>query len=154
MLVKCSSCGSAVEKLPTNDVPEYGYHRYYCSKCIDEALSKQDVKRLCDSIFGYHVINTQLENGLKEISKLYTYSTICKYITTNQDELTLALSRTFNSERHKINYFIAIIKNHIADFAGDQDNEMKMNVAFEFYEPKYVPHKRKRSIAEFEGDMN
>lgn len=124
-------------------------------------ITKKDVMALIFNVFEYKVTNTLLSNKLGELAKIYTYESIYAYIEGNLDFLNrMITNRAYSDERHKINYFLVLIKNNIVDYLDvkkyeeeDYNQDYIKVIDFDFPEIKYKSTNKRRSLYEIEMEL-
>ena len=157
ILVKCRICGNKVERNDAYKVVVNGKNEYYCNEKefqnkFKDKFDKIKTINLINEIFGYEVINTEMRNELKEISKTHSYEKIYSYLYENKSMLERYMNKHFDSERGKIRYFLAIIKNNISDYVI-YDESYITNNEYEILDIKYKPKKKRRAMCDIEREL-
>jgi len=158
MQVYCKCHGKKIERANAFKVVLNGKNQYYCNE--QEYINIQNNKKIKDNtynlindVFGYKVINTAIYKEINELLLITDYKTICDFIIAKSQYLSNVLNKDFNSEYAKIRYFATIIKNGLKDFKTENKEEVIKQSNNEFYESKYKPKARKKSLLEYEeGD--
>lgn len=160
MNIKCKGCGCLIDRNTAYKVihtTKSGVKQnfYYCSvseylKIQEETNIKEKIKQVVYEIFNSVVTHTEIIKGLKELYSIYDYRKVYNYLYDNKNKLSdILCAKTFNSEFHKIKYFIAVVKNGMTEYK-EQKEEIKKEVLFEFHEIKYKPRPKRKTIKEWE----
>ena len=114
--VKCRACGKYVDKkLAYKFVNSSNRNEYYCTQ--KEYEDKQKEKELKDStyhlifdVFGCSISNSLFYKEMNELLIHHTMQEVHDIVKENLDQLTIIMSRNFNSNYGKIRYFFTVIE--------------------------------------------
>lgn len=157
MKVKCRGCGSLVEREKAYRRTVNGKNAYWCSeqeynRIEDKKKNGPRVISLVEDIFGHPIEDPELKKEKKKWNALADDEVILSYLRTNKEKLMKSMSKPFQSERNKIRYFSAIIKNSISEYIVPQEVVVDTCSDMEFYQPKQKPYQPRRGFAEIEED--
>ena len=140
---KCKYCG---KQLTTDIAWVYEYltddleikKKYYCNEDCYKAeekakLIQEDCFEKLDNLLGFKTkSNIYFRKLLKDITEVYDYEVLQKYLINESNNIELALGRIdFTSTNNKINYFMTILQNNIDNYKKVFEEQRIQEVAKE-----------------------
>lgn len=158
MNVKCQCCGNIIDRNVAFKVVVGKVNKYYCNE--NEYQMIQKVRELKDDTyekifecFNRKVTNSALFKEISELENIYGYKKILGYVNDNMEYLSsILIEKIFASEYAQIRYFVAILKNNLADYSLE-DYIYKKNIIVDIPEIKYKERNKKRTLEEIEQEV-
>ena len=157
MLVKCRICGNKIDKVKAFKVLNGTINMYYCSEeeykdSLKANISKDNVFKSIEKIFGYKCTHTSIFKELSEISKIYSNEKIGIYLEENEEYLRKIMLKEFSGEYGKIRYFSTILRNNLQNYKH-KTVDVKKTVQIDIPKDNYTQRIQRKSFVELESEV-
>ena len=153
--VTCKYCKSKIDKQSAYCVRDKnGRNTYYCSEQEYNSAQKVSADRKAllaelTGIFGYEVYkNSLFMKMLGGLLANHPVEMILLYIRQNNAFLQSIADKGFQSEYHRINYFMAVLRNNLAGFTPKED--VILQSSYEMFQTNWAAKPRRPTVDDWE----
>ena len=167
---KCQCCKKQLDTKEAFKVEVNGKNKYWCNEeCYKVTVEEQErqakikaeydeIFELTKEIFGYEFQQySLLKREVDALNKLSTRQKIALYLKENKDWLSDVMDKEFQSDFHRVRYYMTIVSGKLHDWKPKVEVVEKPRVVVEIddtiYEAPTHSLNKRRSLADLEDEI-